>query len=296
MNAPVSYRVTHLTHYEYAEKIVRSRHLAHLSPRLAPWQTIHEHTLEISPRPMEYSLADDYFGNPVVRFAMSTPHEGLRVESSTVLSVQPQLAQWESALPWESARVSLPEQAAAEIDILQFCLPSPNVPFVAEARAFASETLSPGRPVIEALLALTKRINAEFIYDPEATSVTSSVADLVQRRRGVCQDFTHFMLSGLRSLGFAARYMSGYVAPLSGAEANQGAGASHAWVAVYVPGAGWVGCDPTNGKFADNEFITLAWGRDFTDVTPLRGIILARGPQTLRVSVDVTRLPSPAEA
>ena len=296
MSTSVHYRVTHLTHYRYTEQIVRSRHLAHLTPRVTPWQTVHEHTLTISPEPLEYSLTDDYFGNPVARFALGTPHEGLKVEATTTVCVHAQVANWQSALPWEAALIKTPALAGVGLDIQQFCLPSPNVPLVPGAHAFARETLSTGRPVVEALLALTKRIKAEFIYDPAATSISSSVDDLLRRRRGVCQDFTHFMLSGLRSLGFAARYMSGYVAPLSGAEANQGAGASHAWVAVYVPGCGWVGCDPTNGKLADDEFITLAWGRDFTDVTPLRGIILARGPQTLQVSVDVTRLTSPSEA
>ena len=152
------------------------------------------------------------------------------------------------------------------------------------------------RPVIDGLLHLSRRIQQTFVYDPQATSVSASVEDLLRSRRGVCQDFTHLMLSGLRGLGLAACYRSGYVAPLGEAGANQGAGASHAWVAVFVPGCGWVGCDPTNGKLADDEFITLAWGRDFGDVTPLRGVILARGPQQLRVSVQVERLANGRDA
>jgi transglutaminase-like putative cysteine protease len=289
-------RATHTTTYLYSEPVSICHTEVHLGPRVSTRQRLVEHELLIKPAPATIDERLDYFGNPVARFALGTPHEGLKVDATTTVSVHSQVANWQSPLSWEAALIKTPTLAGVGLDIQQFCLPSPNVPLVPGAHAFASETFSTGRPVVEALLALTKRIKAEFTYDPAATSITSSVDDLLRRRRGVCQDFTHFMLSGLRSLGFAARYMSGYVAPLSGAEANQGAGASHAWVAVYVPGCGWVGCDPTNGKLADDEFITLAWGRDFTDVTPLRGIILARGPQTLQVSVDVTRLTSPSDA
>ena len=287
MNAAVRYRVVHVTEYQYSEQIASARHLAHLAPRSTPWQHVERHALSIDPQPVEYAEDLDYFGNPIVRFAMGAAHQRLHVVARSELCVNSRAADWHSALGWELAR---PDPATAAIAVQQFTLASPAVPLLPAAVAFARESLMPGRPAIEGLLALSRRIQQSFIYDPQATSVTASVEDLMRSGRGVCQDFTHFMLSGLRGLGLAACYMSGYVAPLGDAGANQGAGASHAWVAVHVPGCGWVGCDPTNGKLADDEFITLAWGRDFGDVTPLRGVILARGPQQLRVSVQVERL------
>ena len=287
MSTAVRYRVVHVTEYQYSEAIASARHLAHLSPRTTPWQRVAHHRLAIDPNPVEYAEDFDYFGNPIVRFAMGAAHQRLVVVAESELSVQPRAAEWSSRLDWSQAR---PASANASLEVQQFTLASPCVPLLPEATAFARESLRPGRPVIEGLLHLSRRIQQSFVYDPQATSVSASVDDLLRSGRGVCQDFTHFMLSGLRGLGLAACYMSGYVAPLGEAGANQGAGASHAWVAVCVPGCGWVGCDPTNGKLADDEFITLAWGRDFGDVTPLRGVILARGPQQLRVSVQVERL------
>lgn len=287
MNTTVHYRVVHATEYQYSEPIASARHLAHLSPRNTPWQTTARHQLVIDPLPVELAEDRDYFGNPIVRFAMGAPHQRLVVVAESELGVRSRAAEWVSALVWEETR---PASGSTALEVQQFTLPSPAVPLLPEATAFARASLAPGRPVIEGLLALSQEIQRSFTYDPQATSVSASVEDLMRSGRGVCQDFTHFMLSGLRGLGLAACYMSGYVAPLGEAGANQGAGASHAWVAVHVPGCGWVGCDPTNGKLADDEFITLAWGRDFGDVTPLRGVILARGPQHLRVSVRVERL------
>ena len=293
MSASVRYRVVHVTDYQYSEQIASARHLAHLSPRTTAWQRVDHHRLTIDPNPVEYAEDLDYFGNPIVRFAMGAAHQRLVVVAESELSVHPRAAEWASTLSWEQAR---PDPATAALEVQQFTLASPCVPLLPETAAFAEESLRPGRPVIDGLLHLSRRIQQTFVYDPQATSVSASVEDLLRSRRGVCQDFTHLMLSGLRGLGLAACYMSGYVAPLGEAGANQGAGASHAWVAVFVPGCGWVGCDPTNGKLADDEFITLAWGRDFGDVTPLRGVILARGPQQLRVSVQVERLANGRDA
>jgi transglutaminase-like putative cysteine protease len=161
-----------------------------------------------------------------------------------------------------------------------------------EIAAYAAESFLPGRAWLEAMLELTQRIHAEFIYDPKATKVTTQVADVLRERRGVCQDFAHLMISCLRALGLSARYVSGYVVNRASPEKRRlaGADASHAWVSAHCPGLGWIDYDPTNGKQANLEFITLGWGREFSDVSPLRGVVLGTGTQTLTVAVNVRQM------
>ena len=162
-------------------------------------------------------------------------------------------------------------------------------PLLEEARGYAQQSFTPQRPWLDAMLELTQRIRSDFIYDPKATTITTSVVEVFESRRGVCQDFAHLMISCLRSLGIPARYVSGYVLNriALGATPLAGADASHAWVAGHCPGLGWVAFDPTNGKLADLEFVTLGWGREFSDVTPLRGVVLGSAAQTLAVAVSV---------
>jgi transglutaminase-like putative cysteine protease len=182
-----------------------------------------------------------------------------------------------------------------DMDLEQYRVPSPGVPLLAGARAYAMDSFAPGRPWLEGMAELTRRINKEFAYDPEATTITTGVAEVLESRRGVCQDYAHLMLSALRGMGFAARYVSGYVLNRPSADGKRlaGADASHAWVAAHCPGLGWVAFDPTNGKLADQEFVTLGWGREFNDVTPLRGVVLGSATQQLSVAVSVTPVSEP---
>ena len=287
----VRYKVTHLTHYAYGEQVPGSRHLAHLAPRPTAWQRVEHFRLRVSPQPAERRDGEDWYGNACTWFAYSGPHDHLEVEASSVVVVASQAAAWRTGGAWDDDA-----GAASSALEVEYRLASPAVPLLPEAAAFARASFPPGRPLAEALQELALRTQREFTYDPDATSVNSLLVDLLRTRRGVCQDFAHFLLAGLRGLGFTARYMSGYVAPLADGAAQVGAAASHAWVAVRAPDGSWIGCDPTNGKLADDEFVTLAWGRDFGDVTPLRGVIMARGAHRLQVAVTVERQPASPSA
>jgi transglutaminase-like putative cysteine protease len=288
------YKVVHETRYDYSDTIAIAQQLAHLKPRPAPWQNVLSHHLTIDPAPSERTEGIDYFGNAVVRFAVETPHDALTVQAESVVAIEDHapasaddLAQWESALAapgdWGPG---------IDLDVVQYRLASPMVPISRESADYASASFRPGSSWLEAMLDLTCRIHAEFVYDPEATTVTTEVGEVLRNRRGVCQDFAHFMISCMRSLGLAARYVSGYVVSRvpEGEQRMAGADASHAWVSGFCPGLGWVDYDPTNGKQANMEFISLGWGREFADVSPLRGVVLGAGTQKLKVAVSVQQL------
>lgn len=293
--APVRYRVVHETVYRYSSQVRSSRQIAHLAPRETSWQRVPSYRLDIEPRCGERSEGVDYFGNRYECFFVDEPHQTLsvRAESEVVVSaVAP--APGTPSPPWEAAVGSSADWRAGGVDLSveQYRVASPAAPLLARTRAYAAPSFTPGRPWIDAVFDLNGRIQREFAYDPEATTVSTSVAEVLDLKRGVCQDYAHLMLSALRSLGIAARYVSGYV--LNGAHADgtrlTGADASHAWVAAYCPGLDWVAFDPTNGKLADQEFVTLGWGREFLDVTPLRGVVLGAASQQLAVAVQVTPL------
>ena len=288
---PVRYRVLHETCYDYPQPVTSSRQLAHLSPRTTPWQAVHSHAIHIDPEPGERTEALDFFGNPIVAFAVDIPHPALTVRAKSVVEVIPWApAPGTPSPPWEQACEPACRLSPSEdLDRAQFRVGSPMAPILAVAREYAAASFAAERPWLAAVLELTRRIRADFTYDPEATTVTTPVAEVIELRRGVCQDFAHLMLSCLRSLGLPARYVSGYIlnTPPPGKEKLEGADASHAWVAAHCPGLGWVGFDPTNAKLADTEFVTVAWGRDFADVTPLRGVVLGSGEQEPTVQVSV---------
>lgn len=241
--------------------------------------------------PSEHSEGADYFGNNVVRFAVETPHDALAVKAESVVDiVEHAPISTRDSPAWESA-LATPGIWGPDIDldVVQFRLGSPMAPLLRESAAYASPCFGRGRSWLEALLDLTHKIHADFVYDPKATTVTTAVTEVLQHRRGVCQDFAHLMISCLRSLGLSARYVSGYVSNRvpEGKPRLVGADASHAWISGYCPGLGWVDYDPTNGKLADAEFVTLGWGREFSDVSPLRGVVLGAGTQKLTVAVSV---------
>ena len=294
MTERASYRVTHETRYTYSDVVTSAHQLAHLRPRATPWQKIKSHKLVITPRPVEQAAGADYFGNDILRFMIDAPHDELSVRAESVVEVESHAPDTGAVSPpWEAGCAPRGVWSAnVDLDIEQYRVSSAMAPVLDEAFAYARVSFTDGRPWLEGMMELTRRIQSEFVYDPKATTVTTQVAEVFALRRGVCQDFAHLMISCLRSLGMPARYVSGYILnrPKAGARRMMGADASHAWVAGWCPAHGWVAFDPTNGKLADIEFVTLGWGREFSDVTPLRGVVLGAATQTLAVDVKVQPL------
>lgn len=295
------YDIIHDTIYRYDSAVLLSQQIAHLRPRPLARQRCLAHALEVSPAPARLAEREDFFGNPVTAFSLDAPHDRLHVRASSRVGLEPAAWPEAAATPgWEAARDHLrdalsghaPLQAAAR-DAGQYRFASPFVPLGAEAAVYAeyaARAFTPGRPLAEAVCALSACIHAEFRYDPAATGVATPLAQVFAERHGVCQDFSHLMIACLRALGLAARYVSGYLltAPPPGQPRLVGADASHAWVAVWCPGLGWLDIDPTNDLQPGTGHITLAWGRDYGDVCPLRGVILGGGAQRIEVAVTVT--------
>jgi transglutaminase-like putative cysteine protease len=286
------YRVTHETLYKYSTIVTQSQHFAHLTPRNTAAQSVLDHALVCNPAPSEFTELHDYFGNLSSSFLINEPHDCLSVTSSSTIEVQVHdPAIFPASQPWEAA-LHLDHYELEPLEIAEMRLPSPYVECLPQTMEYAMGFFRPGRPWLEAMLDLTRHIYREFTYDPQATTVSTPVQEVFENRRGVCQDFAHLMLSCLRSLKLPARYVSGYILnePPPGVEKLQGSDASHAWVESWSPDLGWTGFDPTNGKMANHEFMTLAWGRDYMDVTPLRGVMLGGGMHKPEVKVSVVRL------
>lgn len=301
MNTPAAlYHVVHETSYSYESPVSLSRQHLHLTPRDCPWQSSIAHQVLIEPEPSFLRLRYDHFGNPVRQFAIEAPHSRLIVHAESTIEVQAHLpvggqdASLANSPPWEQVRDALAYGAKPVLlDVNCFQFESPYVRVKHDFSAYAKPCFTPSRPLLEAVKALMNRIYTEFEFDPEATTVATPVLKILEDKRGVCQDFAHLMLSCLRSVGLAARYVSGYLLtkPPPGQARLIGADASHAWISAYCPsevGGVWVDFDPTNNLLPDTQHITLAWGRDFGDVSPLRGVILGGGEHELDVAVTVT--------
>ncbi|MDD2664243.1 MAG: transglutaminase family protein [Dechloromonas sp.] len=293
---PVRYHVLHETRYDYGSPVSLSQQQLHLSPRVLPWQLVEEQRIDIAPAPTWRRDGADAFGNPVSWIAFHAPHETLRIRSLMNVAVLPHRPADLAASPaWEAVRERLAYDASApdadDLDATRFLFESPHVRIKHELADYAADCFPPGRPVLLGAQALMARIFREFKFDPEATTVSTPVLEVLEKKRGVCQDFAHLMIACLRSLGLAARYVSGYLLtrPPPGKPRLIGADASHAWVAVYAPGTadGWVDFDPTNNLLPDTEHITVAIGRDFSDISPLRGTILGGGGAEPEVAVTV---------
>jgi transglutaminase-like putative cysteine protease len=286
--ATCRYRVEHVTRYEHAERASSSHHVAYLTPRLLPLQRVIDHEVTVSPKAVDQIDRVDYFGNLVRHFSILSPYRILEVASHSVVEVsEDDRIDPEGGPPWEEARTDAQPFRAG---VSEFSYVSPYVATPPVVAAFARESFPAGRPLVSAVLDLTRRINRSFRFDPAATEITTSVTRVLEMREGVCQDFAHVEIACLRSLGLAARYVSGYLltTPPPGHPRLQGADASHAWLSVYCPGQGWLDVDPTNDLVPDTRHITLAWGRDYGDVSPLRGVVLGGGSHTLHVGVSVT--------
>jgi transglutaminase-like putative cysteine protease len=289
------YQLVHRTKYTYEGAVTVSHHLARLAPRTLPGQRCPWHELEIHPAPVGRGVHVDAFGNTTAYFEVEGRHETLEVTARSYVEVSPPSHADPSATPpWEQVRDACQAgKLTPGSDAGGFRFSSPMVPLSPDFAAFAKPDFPPGRPVLEGVAALTERIFRGFRFDPRSTDVSTPVAEVLAKRAGVCQDFAHLMLACLRSLGLPARYVSGYLetAPPPGQPRLIGADASHAWVAVFCgDAAGWVDADPTNNLLPGERHITIAWGRDFSDVSPLRGVTLGAGGQRLEVAVDVIPL------
>ena len=306
MNSPLAaaaprwrYRVVHETRYTYQSMVTLSQQFLHLTPRGFPYQQTESHHLQVDPAPDEGGERDDYFGNHTRRFAITTPHKTLlvRAESTVALSARPGLARIKGSPPWEALRDMVQQSRQADMrEACRYLFESPHVRWNAALEQYARVSFTAGRPLLDAALDLTERIFDDFEFDNDATDISTPLEQVLAGRRGVCQDFAQLMIGCLRGLGLPARYMSGYILthPPAGQPRMIGADASHAWVSVFCPDLGWIDFDPTNRCLVQREHIALGWGRDFSDVTPLRGIVLGGGEQTLQVNVTVTPLPPAA--
>jgi transglutaminase-like putative cysteine protease len=283
--------LVHRTLYRYGDSVTTSHHEARLSPREEENQRVLSHELEIAPRPESRRRRTDYFGNRTVSFSLLEPHKSLEVHARTLIEVTrtPDLT-LESGPSWEAVRDEV--RTGRGRDLLSACemtFDSPRVAASPALRALASPSFTQGRPLLACVRELNARIHRDLRYDPEATDISTPLEDVLQGKRGVCQDFAHLAIGCLRSLGLPARYVSGYLLtrPPPGKPRLIGADASHAWFATFVPGMGWVAFDPTNDVVPSDEHITVAYGRDFDDVTPIRGVILGGGQHELEVAVTV---------
>lgn len=289
------YQVIHRTRYRYQGTVTVSHHLARLAPRALPGQLCPWHELKIQPLPVGRGVHSDAFGNTTTYFEIEGSHNQLEVTATSLVEVLPAPAVAAALTPrWEEIRDGCAAHsltAASAAGCFRFA--SPMVPVIPALTDFARQDFPNGRPVLEAAAALMRRIHTGFRFDTRATDVATPVMDVFQKRAGVCQDFAHLMIACLRGLGLPARYVSGYLEtrPPPGVARLTGADASHAWVSVFCGDRhGWVDLDPTNDVLPGERHITVAWGRDFSEVSPLRGVTLGAGGQKLHVAVDVIPL------
>lgn len=301
----MTFRVVHTTTYRYESSVSASYGEAHLLPRDMPGQRVLSADLRISPSPGDLRERRDYFGNRTHYFSIADGHTRLQVTATSTVEVQGRgLAdQLLADQPWEAVRDQIAAghvRGADGLAAVELSLGSAQAPASAAAVAYGLPSFRPGRPILEAVAELSSRIHREFEFRPGSTTVGTPVEVVLGRRAGVCQDFAHLTISVLRSLGLAARYVSGYLEtdPPPGKPKLQGADVSHAWPSVFVPDIGWVDVDPTNDQFVGDRHITTAWGRDYGDIAPLKGVIFTDGDtEGLKVSVDVRRVPdSPVAA
>jgi transglutaminase-like putative cysteine protease len=290
----VKLRVVHRTGYAYSEPVSTSHHEAHLAPRDGEGRRTLVHDVAITPSPSMRRERFDYFGNRALHFSLREPHRALEVVTTSVVDLVALPAPVLAASPaWESVRDRVSTDRRRDLlDAYGFVFDSPMVKASAGLREYAAASFPAGRPLLEGVRELTARIRNDFTYDASATEVSTPLAEVFRRRRGVCQDFAHLQIAGLRGLGLPARYVSGYLLthPPPGRPRLIGADASHAWISTFVPDLGWIDFDPTNDLIPSDEHVTVAYGRDFSDVTPLKGVILGGGRHEVKVSVDVHAL------
>jgi len=288
------YRIVHRSTYRYKYPVSLGNHVACLKPRTLPNFQSARSELRIHPPPATYTERIDFFGNSLSFFTVQEPHRELIVEGRSEVTTAEHPMSWPRKGPyWEEVAETLREdQTRASLEAYQFSFESPRIRVRNEFASYTLESFTSGRPLPEALLDLTARIHRDFRFDSKVTNVRTPPEEVFRKRRGVCQDFAHVQIACLRSINLPARYVSGYLRtyPPPGKPRLIGADVSHAWVSAYCPGTGWLDVDPTNNVVPSDGHVTLAWGRDYGDVSPLHGLVLGGGAHTLKVAVDMEPL------
>ena len=291
------YDVSHRTTFLYEEPVSISHHVLHLEPRSSPRQTSLRSAVIVDPAPSVRSAGRDYFGNPTIHLTIQDPHERLVVHATSRIEKQAgRPVDFDRSQSWEEVRRRLESSTdAATLDACPFAFASPYVATDGEVLEFALPSFPSGRPILAAAADLTARLHREFEYRGGVTDVSTPVDQVLRSKKGVCQDFAHLQIACLRRLGLPARYISGYLMtrPPAGQEKLVGADASHAWVSVWCPDVGWVDFDPTNNLLPADEHVTLAWGRDYGDVSPINGFMVGGGSHKVSVAVDVALAAEP---
>jgi transglutaminase-like putative cysteine protease len=297
MSIAARYQIRHQTVYAYAGDVAHAHHMLHLTPPATPTQRCSDYVLELWPRPALCRRHADAFGNMVTSLEIDRPHSRLEVTARMQVELLERPARLAAeTLSWEQVAATLRYSPAPvepdRLNAMRYRTQSPFVPLKRVLVQFALECFAPGTPVLAGAEALMHKIHREFTYAPGDTHISTPLLEVLDKRRGVCQDYAHLMIACLRSIGLAARYVSGYLRTVSleNAAALVGADASHAWVGVWAPPFGWVELDPTNNVAVGKDHVVLAWGRDFGDVSPLRGVILGGGAHSLEVGVAVRPL------
>ena len=294
------YRVRHTTTYDYESPVLHGRHIAHQRPRATERQLVKSTLLHVDPAPAWSRAGRDYFGNQTDEFEILASHDQLVVETASMVEVKAPQADFGTFLfrqSWEDVRDRIKSDSGC-LPQRQYQYDSPLIRRHPLLASYAQSTFLPGRPLHEAVLELNERIFSEFKYEPLSTDVSTPLARVLREKRGVCQDFAHVAVGTLRSIGLPARYVSGYLEtkPPAGKPRLVGADASHAWASVFFPDHGWLDFDPTNNVLPSERHVTVAWGRDFSDVSPLKGVVLGGGRHMVTVGVDVEPLASPEKA
>jgi transglutaminase-like putative cysteine protease len=286
----VRYRITHTTAYQYTGQVGHSYNEARLLPRECQHQNLISACLEITPKETDFRVREDFFGNKITE-----PHRKFTINAISEVEVLGNNRQLDlsRSTSWENVRTILQQDQHADVlDARQYILDSPYIITSPDLAAYAHPSFTPGRPLFASVYELMQRIHHDFTFDPEFTTLSTPVQTVLEHRRGVCQDFAHLAIACIRSYGLAARYISGYIEtlPSPGQEKLVGSDASHAWFSVYFPDVGWMDFDPTNNQIPGNQHIIVAWGREYGDVTPLKGVVFGGGAHELNVSVNVERL------
>jgi transglutaminase-like putative cysteine protease len=289
------FRILHKTVYQQTGRVTFCHNEARLTPANLPWQRVLSSVLEVTPAPARRDARVDFFGNSVTYLSIETPHKKLTILSRSEVEVEPPHPGLDVNLsqPWEDVANGLAHLIAPPwLEARPYVLASPLVAPAPMLRDYASASFPPGRPLLAGVLDLNGRIFREFTFDPEFSTIATPLADVMEKRRGVCQDYAHILIGCLRSFGLAARYVSGYIEtlPPPGKPRLQGADASHAWVEAFDPDHGWVQFDPTNNQIPNLQHILIGRGRDFFDISPLKGIMIGSGGHKLKVEVDVERV------
>lgn len=293
----MKFRVQHKTTYSYSAPVTLCYNMAHLVPRDTENQRCFNRQIIVTPVPVYQSEGSDYFGNQTFYFSIQDPHQTLTIDVVSYLDVQPtnwgELVDTHPLTCGELRQILAKGESEDALMAKEYCLDSLQIKRSEKLREFAAELFTDEKRLLPSTMAFMYKIFSEFTFDPTATDVTTPPEQVLEQKSGVCQDYAQLAIGCLRSMGIAARYMSGYIEtlPPPGQERLVGADASHAWFSVFVPDLGWVEFDPTNNLLASDQHIVTGWGRDYADITPLQGVVFEGGDShSLSVSVDVMRI------